>query len=164
MDVHLDFILLPSVECSLPPDHKENKSLRSLFQTRLFGFSSYEKRSHSFVAIPVATGDRKGRDDTASDNDSSDGDDSDDQGSSPDQPEHRPTTELQQTLLDIVDIIDCLYKLSITIRNPSPHDRLVKATTVDTSFYEQWDIEHVKNKFPAAKVTSRILCRDIAFS
>lgn len=68
----------------------------------------------------------------------------------------RPT-ELQQTLLDIVDIVDCLYKLSITIRNPSPHDRLVKAASVNTSFYEQWDINHVKNKFPAATVSFGIV-------
>jgi hypothetical protein len=69
---------------------------------------------------------------------------------------------LQQTLLDVVDIIDCLYKLSITIRNPSPHDRLVKAASVDTSFYEHWDIQHVKNKFPAAKVRCKIISNDAA--
>jgi hypothetical protein len=64
------------------------------------------------------------------------------------------TTELQQSFLDIVDIVNCLYRLSITIRNAAPHDRLVKAASVDTAYFETWDINHVKNKFPAANVSN----------
>jgi hypothetical protein len=63
-------------------------------------------------------------------------------------------TELQQTFLDVVVVIDCLYKLSMSIRNGvSRHDRLVKAGSINTSFFETWDIEHVRAKFPATKVT-----------
>lgn len=42
----------------------------------------------------------------------------------------------------------------MTIRNPAPHDRLVKAVSIDTSYYEIFDLGHVRSKFPAAKVMS----------
>jgi hypothetical protein len=62
----------------------------------------------------------------------------------------RPT-ELQQILLtDVPEIITCLYKLSQAIRNPAPHDRYLKSTSIDTSHFEFWDIQHIENKFPNA--------------
>lgn len=98
--------------------------------------------------IPVVTGDRKPRDELSYTSDSSD----DDESLNQDQATETSNTELQQAFMDIVDIINCLFKLSIAIRNPSPHDRLVKAAVVDTAFYEEWDIQHVKNKFPGVQV------------
>lgn len=103
-------------------------------------------------AIAILSGDRKPYDDL-SDSDSS-ADESSKAGSvlgNPARNGPKPTTELQQIFLDIVEIVNCLYKLSIAIRNPAPHDRYLKSAAIDTSFYEFWDIQHTWNKFPAAK-------------
>ncbi|KAG9233447.1 hypothetical protein BJ875DRAFT_378597, partial [Amylocarpus encephaloides] len=99
-------------------------------------------------ACQITTGVRRPRDDIMAasepDSDSSDEDSMEDRIDS--------TTELQQIFSDVVIIIDCLYKLSMSIRNGiSAHDRLVKASTIDTSYYEAWDIQHVKTKYPATK-------------
>lgn len=59
-------------------------------------------------------------------------------------------SELTQIMMDIIDIIDCLFRLSISVQNPAPHDRLTAATYTDTSFYEAIDIEHVRAKYGAA--------------
>jgi hypothetical protein len=113
---------------------------------------SEERFSHDPV-IQLITGARKPRDEASDSDSSEDGQSDGDTDEFPRQPSQEPTTELQQTVLDVVDIIDCLFRLSITIRNPSPHDRLVKAASVDTMFFERWDIQHVNNKFPTAKVS-----------
>ena len=59
-------------------------------------------------------------------------------------------TELQQIFLDIGQILNCLYKLSMVVRNPTPHDMYVKAKEIDTSYFEEHDIRHVKEKYPNA--------------
>ncbi|RDL40556.1 uncharacterized protein BP5553_00535 [Venustampulla echinocandica] len=97
----------------------------------------------------IAAGDRVPQDEAPSDHDS---DSSDEEGSTLSVRSENLTTELQQIFLDVVVCIDCLYKLSMTIRSGvSAHDRLVKAAAIDISFYETWDIQHVKSKFPAIK-------------
>lgn len=74
-----------------------------------------------------------------------------------------PVTELWQRFLEVGDIVDNLYKLSITIRNPSSRSRFSKAASyrpkvaiddapdapkVDlVSQYEQHDIKHVREIF-----------------
>ncbi|PGH08788.1 hypothetical protein AJ79_05887 [Helicocarpus griseus UAMH5409] len=57
--------------------------------------------------------------------------------------------ELFQLLEDIKVVIKCLYKLSMAIRQPSQHDRL--RTNVDMSYFTQFDIQHVEQKFPNAE-------------
>lgn len=89
-----------------------------------------------FLVIPVATGKRTPRNEVASDTDSSDEEQANGYGDVSNQGTQHHTTELQQMFSDVVDIINSLYKLSMTIRNAAPHDRLVKASSVDTSFYE----------------------------
>ncbi|KAH8647271.1 hypothetical protein BX600DRAFT_532763 [Xylariales sp. PMI_506] len=59
-------------------------------------------------------------------------------------------TELDQISADIVEIINCLLNLSVSIRNPAPHDRFQDSVQTDTSFYEPADIAHVKAKFDKA--------------
>lgn len=46
----------------------------------------------------------------------------------------------------------------MTIQNPSPHDRFLKASSIDTSYYEAHDIDHVRSKFPDASplITERL--------
>lgn len=60
-------------------------------------------------------------------------------------------SELTQIMMDVVDIIDCLLRLSISVQNPAPHDRFKSATTTNTSFYEATDIKHVRAKFESAE-------------
>ncbi|KAK3946401.1 hypothetical protein QBC46DRAFT_276311, partial [Diplogelasinospora grovesii] len=57
-------------------------------------------------------------------------------------------TELGQILGGITVIIDCLFRLSVEIRNPAPHDRFRQSKLTDTSHYEPFDIQHVQTKFP----------------
>ena len=38
----------------------------------------------------------------------------------------------------------------MTVRNPTPHDRYTKAQEIDTSFFEPFDIQHVKERYPNA--------------
>ncbi|XPS78886.1 hypothetical protein M3J09_010885 [Ascochyta lentis] len=42
-------------------------------------------------------------------------------------------------------------QLSSTIRNPAPHDLFKRSGNIDTSYYEEFDIQHVKGKFPEAE-------------
>ncbi|KAF5600434.1 hypothetical protein FPANT_2390, partial [Fusarium pseudoanthophilum] len=48
---------------------------------------------------------------------------------------------------DIADVVNCLLRLSVAIRNPAPHDRFIKSHLIDTSHYEIFDIQHVSSKF-----------------
>lgn len=60
-------------------------------------------------------------------------------------------SELTQIMMEVVDIIDCLLRLSVSVQNPAPHDRFKAATLTDTSFYEVPDIKHVRDKFESAE-------------
>lgn len=56
-------------------------------------------------------------------------------------------------LVDISDIIDCLLRLSVAIRNPAPHDQYIsRAGAEKLNYYEQYDINHVHEKFPGLAV------------
>ncbi|KLU86153.1 hypothetical protein MAPG_05172 [Magnaporthiopsis poae ATCC 64411] len=60
-----------------------------------------------------------------------------------------PITELGQIVSEgIADVVDCLLRLSTTIRNPAPHDRFAATHPADASHFEPWDIQHVQSKFP----------------
>ncbi|EWY86007.1 hypothetical protein FOYG_10670 [Fusarium oxysporum NRRL 32931] len=56
-------------------------------------------------------------------------------------------TEFNQISVDIADVVNCLLRLSVAIRNPAPHDRFIKSHSIDTSHYEIFDIQHVSSKF-----------------
>ncbi|KAF3071412.1 hypothetical protein CFAM422_006400 [Trichoderma lentiforme] len=57
-------------------------------------------------------------------------------------------SEITNILGDIGHIIDCLLRLSITIRNPARHDQFNSRVGVDiVSSYTQWDINHIREKF-----------------
>lgn len=59
-------------------------------------------------------------------------------------------SELSQIFAAIVEDINCLSRLSVSIHNPSPHDRFKKACLTDTSGYEPFDVQHVCNKLSKA--------------
>ncbi|RYP11318.1 hypothetical protein DL764_000136 [Monosporascus ibericus] len=56
-------------------------------------------------------------------------------------------TELSQLSSNIVETINCLLKLSMSIRNPASHDRYMAWKHTDTSFFYSADINHVLSKF-----------------
>ena len=58
------------------------------------------------------------------------------------------TTELQQLYEEVVNIIDCLYQLSMLIRKPAQHDLLVGSRVGDKAEFEFYDKEHVRNLHP----------------
>jgi len=58
-----------------------------------------------------------------------------------------PDTELGQIALDMADVVNCLLRLSVAIRNPAPHDRYVKTKLAEKSHFEPFDIRHVHSKF-----------------
>ncbi|KAJ2989830.1 hypothetical protein NUW58_g3267 [Xylaria curta] len=55
-------------------------------------------------------------------------------------------TEVLEITADIEDIIGCLLRLSVSIRNPAPHDHFMASKFIDTSYFEEYDVEHVKAK------------------
>ncbi|KAK3327391.1 hypothetical protein B0T19DRAFT_161775 [Cercophora scortea] len=77
---------------------------------------------------------------------------------SEDEDEPALESELSQISFSIVEVINCLFRLSVSIRNPTPHDRFKKSAFTDTSTYEPYDIGHVRMKFPSAEgvVTHRV--------
>ncbi|KAH8890590.1 hypothetical protein GQ53DRAFT_613633, partial [Thozetella sp. PMI_491] len=58
-----------------------------------------------------------------------------------------PTTELEQISTSVTDVVNCLLRLSVSIRNPAPHDRFVESLRSDTSHFEPYDIGHVREAF-----------------
>ena len=97
------------------------------------------------------SGERSPYDESLSDSDSSDS------GPGEQPVSMMPATELEQTMGDIHDIISSLYEVSLTIRNPAPRDRLLKAASIDVSYCEEWDKKHIEHKFP--KADSRLVER-----
>ncbi|KAJ4244352.1 hypothetical protein NW762_014479 [Fusarium torreyae] len=57
------------------------------------------------------------------------------------------TTEMTQISAGVSDVVNCLLRLSVAIRNPAPHDRFATFVPVEASHYEPFDIEHVRSKF-----------------
>ncbi|KAF8533857.1 hypothetical protein BDD12DRAFT_465179 [Trichophaea hybrida] len=63
----------------------------------------------------------------------------------------KSATALEECLIDITHFITCLYKFSIATQNPTPRDRLEKCAKINMSFFETFDIQHVTEKFLAAR-------------
>lgn len=59
-------------------------------------------------------------------------------------------TELSQLLSEVSEIVNCLFRLSVSIHNPAPHDRFRRAASTYTSQFEGYDINHIRAKFPSA--------------
>lgn len=58
---------------------------------------------------------------------------------------------MHQILTEVSEVVNCLYRLSMSVRNPTGTQRYIKSAHIDTSYYERYDLEHVAQKFPAAK-------------
>ena len=59
-------------------------------------------------------------------------------------------SEIEQAIYDMGDINRCLYDLSMLIRTSARSDLTLKASAIDVSHFELWDIQHVQQKFPNA--------------
>ena len=65
-----------------------------------------------------------------------------------------PWTELGQAHDTIASFLSNLYKTSALIRrNQVSSERIIKSAKIDTSFYEPFDRNYVREKYPAADVT-----------
>jgi len=58
-------------------------------------------------------------------------------------------TELSQILSNVAEVVDCLFRLSVSIRNPAPHDRFKRTNWVEKAHFEQFDIAHVREAIPS---------------
>ncbi|KAI1735505.1 hypothetical protein F4680DRAFT_306683 [Xylaria scruposa] len=56
-------------------------------------------------------------------------------------------TEISQLTLDVTDVMNCLLRMSITIRDPSRHDRFTGSQSTEMLHFEPYDIQHVCSKF-----------------
>ncbi|KAI0411391.1 hypothetical protein F5X98DRAFT_383823 [Xylaria grammica] len=57
--------------------------------------------------------------------------------------------DLDSALADISHIVECLLRLSVTIKNPAPHDQFMSKVELDMmTAYEPYYIRHIMEKFP----------------
>lgn len=54
----------------------------------------------------------------------------------------------QQILLQIKNVVDCLMRLAVTVRNPAPHEQFKSRMPALVSSFDAHHLEHVKHKFP----------------
>lgn len=65
--------------------------------------------------------------------------------------DREPESELQQLHREVVNIIGCLFQMSMLVRNPAKHSLLTEIQPSDMSAYESFDRNHVKDKYPKAR-------------
>lgn len=65
--------------------------------------------------------------------------------------EDENTTEVQQLHQSVVDIINSLFQISMAIRRPADHDRVLNMRIKDELYFEPWARQHVSNKYPNAE-------------
>ncbi|KAL4820493.1 hypothetical protein BDW67DRAFT_95799 [Aspergillus spinulosporus] len=59
-------------------------------------------------------------------------------------------TEVQQLYRNIVDIVNSLFQISMAVRRPADHDRLLNMKIKNESFFEPWARQHISHKYPDA--------------
>ncbi|KAG6363887.1 hypothetical protein INS49_008990 [Diaporthe citri] len=59
--------------------------------------------------------------------------------------------DFQQIMLQIKNVIDCLMRLAVTIRNPAPHEQFKLRSPALVSSFDAHHLEHVQQKFPQLK-------------
>ena len=55
-------------------------------------------------------------------------------------------------MLDIARAIDSIYRISAELGKGKPKNRYAKSSNIDISFYEPYDIDYVREKFPDAEL------------
>ncbi|KAF9880319.1 hypothetical protein CkaCkLH20_02273 [Colletotrichum karsti] len=91
--------------------------------------------------------------------DDSDSDDPDDDGNEGDDREicdsdqgefAYDAVEMSRAIAVITENVESLFRLLTTFDNPSSHDESVESGSTDSSHYEQFFMQHVREKFPLA--------------
>ncbi|KAH7310916.1 hypothetical protein B0I35DRAFT_439884 [Stachybotrys elegans] len=59
-------------------------------------------------------------------------------------------SELDQLSVEITDIISSLLRLSISLRNPAPHDHFMSTEYAKEKYFSDFDISHVEEKYKDA--------------
>jgi len=71
-----------------------------------------------------------------------------DEDSEPEVPVVRKSASpLDEACGEISQVITCLYKFSVAIRNPAPRDKLERLEEFNVSHFEFFDVQHVANKY-----------------
>ena len=65
--------------------------------------------------------------------------------------QHEKPSEIEQIFRDASQIINSLYRLSMSVRNSLWNNRYIKSAKINTSYFEPYDIFHVSQKFPEAQ-------------
>ncbi|KAJ5776374.1 uncharacterized protein N7511_001385 [Penicillium nucicola] len=64
--------------------------------------------------------------------------------------ESESSSEIQEIHQGLVDTINQLYQISMIIRKPAQHDRLIGTKTLDSEPFQFWAKQHISNKYPNA--------------
>ena len=104
----------------------------------------------------ISSGQRLPYEEQLSDSDSSEGSSSEDTLDS--------KTELQQIFLDVREIIDSLYDLSVTVRAPAPQEQIRLRTSINVLDIEAQELKYVEGKFPHLRRTNFFLLQRLARS
>ena len=101
--------------------------------------------TNSPTVLAILSGERQSRADTVAEGDQSDSD-TDSLLKS-----FNSASEISLLVQDISQTVDCLYRVSIYLTKQSFKDRYAKSAEIDVSGFEQYDLEHVRQKYPDAK-------------
>ena len=58
---------------------------------------------------------------------------------------------MEQIFYDITQIINSLYRLSMSVRDSTWRNRYNKSANIDTTYFERFDVDHVRQKYPVAQ-------------
>ncbi|MCJ1324815.1 hypothetical protein MMC10_001477 [Thelotrema lepadinum] len=124
-------------KASLDSRLKDAPSLSSKVHQLLESFQSLLSE-----VLAITSGQREAAEDRQYDSDSSEGSEAmsnDDQDG-----------EMTQIFKELQEVLDCLYRMSMNLRNPGGNRRYAKAAKIDVSFFETYDIQFMKDIFPQA--------------
>lgn len=62
--------------------------------------------------------------------------------------EEESQTYLQGIYSSLHEVVNCLFQLSVVIRQPAQHDRLTKIKRWDVQMWEPIDQQHIRDKYP----------------
>ena len=61
-----------------------------------------------------------------------------------------PQTQIQQLRESVATTISCLFEMSMLVRKPAQRDHRMGSNKADVAYFEPFDRNHVRDKFPAA--------------
>lgn len=64
--------------------------------------------------------------------------------------EDNDMTDIQMLFQSLRNTINFLFQISMSIRRPADHDRLLGVKVKDESYFEPWAQQHISHKFPNA--------------